>query len=778
MGPPLENYLRNGGEYDLGEDATEIIPDIDLHRICGRLHARTGNDFSSYKPSTIQRRIAKRMALHGINNVTDYIRYLNQDESEAGLLFREMLIRVTRFFRDPEQWEFCRSTLFPKLLSQHNEGVSFRVWVPGCATGEEAYTIAILLSEVIRESGINRDFQIFATDLDADAITIARRGEYPAGIISEVPETWLNRYFVYSDDHYKICKSIREQIVFAPHNVIKDPPFTHIDLISCRNLLIYLKQVTQLSLLSMFHMALRQDGTLILGPSESIGESSKLFEIIDGQWKVFKRNPDILSDRDPMRAFREMGLPNALAQGTPPVQASRNQKPDELAHHVWKLLALKYAPSALVTSERGDIFYFHGKAGSLLEPAEGKPRYNVLEMGRGNIPKELPALIRSAASSEGKMIEKVMTVDRETGRAASVSVEKLQSPGAMRGLFLIVFRDRTEQPPESVTRKAKEKRGENEPSGHVFQLERELEHSRESYQALLEQVETSNEELRSANEELQSTNEELQSSNEELETAKEETQSLYEELSSINSELIEKVNNLSDANDDMANLLNSTAMAILYLDNELKLKRFTDKAREIVAVRDSDEGRLINELAIYLENEHLIEDAEHVLSTLQGIEKEVKTVQGHWYLMKLLPYRTRENVVDGLICSFVEIDKIKNTENSELRFRTLLSQLPHPFLLVDARGVVFQISEAMVKVLGIEGAAVEGKPFADLIKGRFKVQDFLGPLGQVLDGTQDSALLALEPSGNAAVGNQSRTLEIRKLLTGMDEPVLAWVSAR
>lgn len=777
MGAKLAGYLRQCETLGLSKGEDELVSTDQLRRICELLQDRVGHDFSSYKPNTMKRRVAKRMALHRFRKASEYLEYLHHDEDEANHLFRDMLIRVTEFFRDPGLWDYCRNELFPEVLRQHEYSEGFRVWVAGCSTGDEAYSIAILLNEVLREKNISRRVQIFASDLDADAISIARRGEYPAGIVNEVPESLLSRYFSYANDRYKIRKSVREQIIFAPHNLLKDPPFTNIDLISCRNLLIYLNQDLQTDLISLFHMSLRNMGTLVLGPSESVGETSTTFKTLNSKWKVFRRNPDILSERASMQHFRGRRRTDRSLHHTPATAQPLPRDQPAIAEKVLKLLARKFAPGALVMSERGDIFYLHGDAGRFLEPVEGRPRYNIFEMGRGDLPRGLPALMHSAASSEGRVVEKKFKIDPSGDSYVLVGVEKLQAPKSMRGLFLILFHDcETPSASPTGTEEAEQSRDEEEPASHVFELERDLEKSRASYRALLEQVENQNAELRSANEELQSTNEELQSSNEELETSKEETHSLYEELSTINSELVEKVNRLSDANDDMANLLNSTAMAILYLDNELKLKRFTEKAKDIVAVRDSDEGRPIGELAIHLKGEELIEDALSVLSTLKGIEKEVTTKQGDWYLMKLLPYRTRENVVDGLICTFVEINEVKRSQFAESHSRELLSQLSHPFLLVDVDGVVVQITGAMAKALQVESQSAEGMRLTDLVREQRSSEGIAQCLNNILAGSQKTLQMSVQPiSQNKSEEAPTLQLEIRKLPAGSGEPQLVWV---
>lgn len=777
MGAQLVSYLSQRKTLGLGEREDDLISADQLSRVCELLRDRVGHDFSSYKPNTMKRRVAKRMALHRFRKASDYLDYLSQDEGEANHLFHDMLIRVTEFFRDPGLWDYCRNDLLPEVLRQHDYSDGFRVWVAGCSTGDEAYSMAIVLNEVMRENNISKRIQIFASDLDADAIAIARRGEYPAGIVNEVPESLLNSYFSLADDRYKIHKSIREQIIFAPHNLIKDPPFTNIDLVSCRNLLIYLNQDLQAELISLFHSSLRDKGTLVLGPSESVGESTATFKTLNSKWKVFRRNPDSFSDRLPMQHFRGRRGADRSLRHTPVTAQARSRAQPAIAEKVLKLLAKKFAPGALVMSERGDILYLHGDAGRFLEPAEGKPRYNIFEMGRGGLPSRLPAMLHDAASSEGRVVEKKFRIDRSGDGDVLVGVEKLQSPESMRGLFLTVFHDvETPAPSEPMTEEAEQSRSEDEPVSQVFELEKDLEKSRASYRALLEQVEDQNTELRTANEELQSTNEELQSSNEELETSKEETHSLYEELSTINAELVDKVNSLSDANDDMANLLNSTALAILYLDNELKLKRFTEKAKDIIAVRESDEGRPIGDLAIHLKGEELIKDALAVLSTLEGVEKEVTTHQGDRYLMKLLPYRTRENVVDGLICTFVDINDVRRSQRSASQFRELLSQLARPFLLVNTGGVVVQITLSMAKALQVGGRSVEGMRLTDLVRAQGTSDGIEQCLKTVFEGKQTALQLAVQPIKQNRSGEASTLqLEVRKLPEAPSESQLVWV---
>ncbi|WP_166267643.1 CheR family methyltransferase [Marinobacter caseinilyticus] len=700
--------------YNDERDKRLDIPVWALDKICALLRSRTGNDFSSYKENTFLRRIGRRMALHGVTGASDYIALLESDEVEIDQLFKDLLIRVTSFFRDPPLWEACRKKVFQDLIKQFSNKEGLRVWVPGCATGEEAYTIAILLMDCMDRLGIQVPLQIFATDLDEAAIDIARKGEYPDGVKSDIPSDYLYRYFTYTQNAFVIHKHVREKIIFAPHNVIKDPPFTHVDIVSCRNLLIYLKQDLQDQLLSRFFMSLRQQGLLLLGPSESINGHTELFTPVNTKWKVYSRNENAASARLPTLAQAVQPYSSQYLLETRTRDSAHSRTTTSFSQVVVKLLAQRFAPSALLINERGDVHYLHAKAGMFLEPAEGRPRYNVFEMGRGDLPLELSPMLRWAASHEGQSISRSVEIDigQESG-VVMVSLEKLLLPEALRGLFLVTLQVQEPIPGKG----AKTSVLQPAATDHRLQMETELERARSSYQALVEALEISNEELKSSNEELQSTNEELQSSNEELETSKEETQSLYEELSTVNSELQGKVDNLSQANDDMQNLLNSTNMAILYLDNRLHIKRFTDKTQEIIAIRESDEGRPIHDLATHLLYGDLVRDAKAVLNTLQGAEKEVQTKDGHWYLMKLLPYRTQNNVIDGLICTFVDIDAMKVEQRSESRMKRILSSLAQPLLVLGSEWLVKFANQAFCERFAVSRSDTENVSLMTLMDG-------------------------------------------------------------
>ena len=641
------------------------IPTAPIQKIFLLLRAGTGYDFSDYKSNTIRRRIGRRMNVHQIREPEEYVRFLHDNPREIDLLFRELLISVTNFFRDPAAWEALRGAL-EHLVRSGPPNHGLRVWVPGCATGEEAYSTAILLRECMDRLESHPDIQIFGTDLDAHAIESARLGCYPEGIGVDVSPERLRRFFIQDGSSYRICKDIREMVIFAKQNVIADPSFTKLDLISCRNLLIYLNAGLQKRLLPVFHYALRGNGLLLLGPSETIGPFADRFDVVDKHWKLFRRKESELFQALPMI------LTGAGSAGEQPATGAPAQvKESQLGATIERILLGRFAPASVVVTERGDIVYIHGRTGQYLEPAPGQPRNNILEMAREGLRVELTRALRAcAASSEEVIREGVQVKSNGDFVAVDVTISKLRD--AAGGLLLVIFRPAPGGP------RAVPEAPDGPGNRDAAKLERELHYFKESQRATLEKLETSNEELKAANEELQSTNEELQSTNEELETSKEEMQALNEELATVNAELQSKVDELSQANDDMQNLLNSTDIATVFLDNQLKIKRFTEKTRSLIKLRQTDVGRPIAELASNLHYDDLVDDCREVLETLAYREKEVRSQDGSQFLMRILPYRTTENVIEGLTMTFVSIDRVKRAESaladSEDRLRKRLEE--------------------------------------------------------------------------------------------------------
>src|SRR5262245_21682959 len=570
MPEQLIRYVTHARGPSKVSGVSDVVP-ASLQKIFLMLRSQTGHDFSQYKKNTICRRIERRMHVHQIETANNYLRYLQQTPREADILFKELLIGVTSFFRDPEAFKVLKEHLL-KSLKERPKDYGIRVWVPGCSGGEEVYSLAILLRECMEE--LNRSFkvQVFGTDLDQDAIQTARTGLYPASVAGDMNPERLKRYFIKEDNAYRISKDIREMAVFAFQNVIKDPPFTKLDLLSCRNLLIYLDTDLQKRLLPIFHYALRPSGLLFLGTSESVGTFVDLFSLLDKKWKIFRRKESSFS-------AHVVALPPDLV-GKPPVSEEevRKEKEVKIVSVAEQLLLDRYAPPCVLINQDGNILYTHGRTGKYLELAQGQARLHILEMAREGLKHELAAGIRKANATQSALSLHSLHVKTNGGfHRIDVSLKPVRRGPSGEPLLMIVFEE-TEHP-KPTTSKAQPR---SHHDSRVALLEQDLRSTQESLQTTIEELETSNEELKSTNEELQSTNEELQSTNEELETSKEELQSLNEELVTVNTELQGKIDELSMASNDMKNLLDSTKIATIFLDSQLHVKRFTPEAKRII----------------------------------------------------------------------------------------------------------------------------------------------------------------------------------------------------
>jgi two-component system CheB/CheR fusion protein len=621
-----------------------------LKLILGTLRDRTGHDFSGYKASTLIRRIQRRIQLRDVEGPRAYAEILAEDPVESESLFRDFLIGVTGFFRDPDAFQRLERSL-DEYLAVLPQGERFRAWVAGCSSGEEAYSIAIALRERLLEAGRAIEAQIFATDIDPAAIERARRGVYPEGIAAQVGRQRLQRFFTATPEGYRVTPDIREMLVFAAQNVIRDPPFTRLDLVSCRNVLIYLAAPQQHRVLSLFHHALKPSGTLFLGTSESIGAFEGAFAVADKKAKIFRK----ATDRGPMKAEFDL---HPQADGVRALPAAEPEPGRRwIAPLLERTLLKSFVPPSVIITPAAEILYVHGRTGKYLELAPGEPSSGLLEMAREGLRLTLGSMLREAASTEEPLVRRGVQV-RTDGAVESVtiSIRRLTQPAAVRGLLVVSFDSEPEARPEETSTMTTSSKVSNE-------LEDELQRVHESLQGTIEELETSNEELKSTNEELQSTNEELQSANEELETSREEMQSLNEELQTVNVELEERNRALSQTNDDMQNLLNSTDIATVFLDANLHVKRFTGPARSVFCLIDSDVGRPIADLAANLDYDRVLGDATDVLRTLRFHERELETKSG-WRLMRIIPYRTADNVIDGLVMTFTDIDRVKQAERA------------------------------------------------------------------------------------------------------------------
>lgn len=720
---------------------TPSFPKEPLQRIMVLLRARTGHDFTCYKPTTIRRRIERRMNVHQIKEPPGYVRYLQENPHEIDLLFAELLISVTSFFRDPQAFEALCDKAIPDLLGARSDEHTIRAWVPGCASGEEAYSVAILLHECMEKVKRRFDVQIFGTDLDRHAIDAARVGIYSSGITADVSKERLERYFTREDGIYRIRKEIREMLVFAPQNVIRDPPFTKLDLIVCRNLLIYLDGEIQRKLLPVFHYALLSGGLLFLGPSESLGGSGELFDFVDSKWKIYRRR------ETPSRIHPMMELPpEPEAKQAPalPRELAGPVKHTQTIARLERLLLSRYAPTTVVVDERGMIVYIHGRTGAYLEPTEGQPRNNILEMARHGLVRPLSAALRQAAQDKGEVVRENLRV-RTNGDYVTVNlaVSRIEEPETIRGLFLVTITPASAAPPAS-----KPSRGKKEPAQpeRVEELENELQYVRESLQTTIEELETSNEELKSTNEELQSTNEEMQSTNEELETSKEEMQSLNEELSTVNAELQAKVDELSRSTDDMQNLLNSTQVATVFLDNHLCVKRYTEQAKELFNLIQADIGRPLSDLSSNLERDNLVDDCRDVLRTLGRKEIEVRSRKGVGHLMRIMPYRTSENVIDGVVLTFMETAGVKQAEqrSAELSgcFESIARTTREPLAMLDAEFRLVAVNAPFCQMFRVRDKEAVGKRLGEISQGQLDIPEVRKLLAELAQ--QDGAVIDRE----------------------------------
>lgn len=634
----------------------EILSALD--RIVILLRDRSGNDFSLYKTNTLYRRIERRMAVHQLADLDGYVRYLRGNPQELDLLFKELLIGVTRFFRDPAVWEALRTEAIPSLLARHPYGGALRAWVPACSTGEEAYSLAMVFREVMEQVKPEARFtlQIYATDLDQEAVNQARRGCYPENIAADVAPDRLARNFVPEDGGYRIAKAIREMVVFAQQNIISDPPFTRLDLISCRNLLIYFGPQVQKQLLPMFHYALNPGGMLLLGSAETVGNFSHLFSPINNKARLFRR----LDRAQPVAALEFPGrVPQRIG---PPSSPAPGRNEEDLGLLTDQLIQQNFSPAAVLVNADGDILYISGRTGKYLEPAAGKTNMNIHAMAREGLREALIGMVRKAFKESQPVHLNGLRISTDGGpQIVDVTLQAVERPAPLRGRVIVVFRDVPTPPPRRRTGKRVAVETHQE-------LEQELSQAREALQVTQEEMQTTLEELRSSNEELQSTNEELQSANEELTTSKEELQSLNEELQTVNAELQSKVDDLTWVRNDMANLLNSTEIATVFLDHDMALRRFTTHATRLFKLIPADVGRPLSDIVSDLDYPALQDDAHTVLRTLVFHEKEVTTHDGRWYRVRIMPYRTQENIIDGVVVTFIDITEIKKLE-AKLRGR-------------------------------------------------------------------------------------------------------------
>ncbi len=683
-----------------------------LEKVVILLRAKSGHDFSLYKKNTLYRRVERRMGIHQIGNIATYVRFLRENPQEVELLFKELLIGVTSFFRDPEEWERLREEAIPALLATRPAGSVIRAWSAGCSTGEEAYSLAMAFKEALETLQPKGTYtlQMFATDLDRDAIDKARQGLYPANIAADVSPERLRRFFIQEDNGYRIGKEIREMVTFATQNVIMDPPFTKLDILVCRNLLIYLEPALQKKLLPLFHYSLNHGGILFLGSAETISTFSDLFTPLHAKSRLFRRRESVL--RPGPVAFPATftpAMPGAHKELTMPKPAANLQS---LAD---QFLLRNFSPPAVLVNDQGDILYISGRTGKYLEPAAGKANWNIFAMARDGLRFELTNAFQKAVRQKEPLTVRGTVGTNGGTQAVDLSIQPIEHPEELRGMAMVVFRDVTTPPAASVTDLAKPG---STAGTRIAELELELGRCHEELQATREGMQSSQEELKSMNEELQSTNEELQSTNEELTTSKEELQSMNEELQTVNAEQTAKMDELARINNDMKNLLNSTEIITVFLDNELNVRRFTSGANKLFKLIPGDVGRPLTDIASDLLYPELPDDAREVLRTLVFSEKQLATADGRWFGVRIMPYRTLENMIDGVVMTCTEITAAKKLE-ADLRetgsmFRTLIETASFIVICLSAQGLILEFNPEAERALGRRRDEVLGQDYCDL----------------------------------------------------------------
>jgi len=635
---------------DAGRDHSTLSAILEL------LHQRSKRDLSLYKSSTQVRRIERRMAVHGLDTMPAYEAFLRENPQELDLLFKEMLIGVTSFFRDAAVWQELKDEVLPVLLARRaGERRQLRAWVVGCSTGEEAYSLAMVFKEV---AGTKPDYaaiglQIFATDLSADAIAVARKGVYPASIAHDVSPERLARFFSAHAGDYLVEKGLREMVLFAQHDVILDPPFTRLDVLSCRNLMIYFSSSLQQRLVPLFHYSLTPGGVLLLGGSETVGRAQSMFASVEPKSRTYWRSDNGAGPGTvhfPIHR-RSPSPTKAQESNVSPTSAA----PANLQSLADQVLLNAFSPPAVLVNEGGDVVYISGRTGKYLEPAAGKANWNIHVMARPGIRAQLAVALRTALLEKKTVELRGLRLDEAEEAMVDITVQGIQEPKALDSMAMIVFRDVAAP---SARGRRKRAAGAIDPA-----IGEELIRAQEEVRALRQEKHASQEELQASNEELQSTNEELQSANEELTTSKEEAQSMNEELQTINAELQSKLDDLALAQSDMQNLLNSTDIATLFLDNDLNVRRFTDQITRVIHLREGDVGRPLSDLATTLVYPQLFADAKETLRTLAFSEKEITTNDGQWYSVRIMPYRTLANVIQGAVITFVDITTAKELES-------------------------------------------------------------------------------------------------------------------
>ncbi len=732
----------------------------ELTRLFGLLRTRSGQEFRSYKQATLLRRINRRMSLKGLVDLGSYVDLLRAEPSELQALVRDLLINVTSFFRDAEAWAILDETVITQLLADREDGASIRVWVPACSTGEEAYTIAMLLTERAEAIHKRLDLKVFASDVLDDNLNIARAGVYPGSSVEMLPPERIRRFFEKLDGSYQVRRTLRDVLVFARQDLLREPPFSRMDLITCRNMLIYIEPEAQLRALALFHFALREGGRLFLGSAETIGRADELFETVSKKGRIFRRVGPTRHD-----------IVNFPLVGGHPAQADRheaspaNEPPSvRVIETARRALLDRYAPASVMIDQTGRISHFHGETADYLKQPGGEPTRDLLAMARDGLLGPLRGALHKVAAEHQDIAFSARIRIGDAVRPVRVTVSRLPASPPASGMRLVTFEpaSRDDAPPAPAPREIERDHGR--PSSL---LEDELNSTRAELQGTIEQLESVNEEMKASNEEATSMNEELQSTNEELETSKEELQSFNEELHSVNSQLQHKIAELDQISNDLANLLSGTGIATLFLDTELRIKWFSPATRQLLDLVSSDIGRPIGHFARKFADDALLSDAEAVLERLAPIEAEIRGEDDRWFLRRVLPYRTRDNRIAGLVMTFIDItDRRRSSEavnEARLYAEAIVETVRQPLMVLDAVLRVRSANQAFYRLFGMDPDQTVGRPLYDLGRGEWNIPDLRRLIDEILP--KDRQFQDVEVAfGPAGAGQRCLLLNARRLV--------------
>ncbi|MEF2549840.1 chemotaxis protein CheB [Aurantimonas sp. A2-1-M11] len=738
----LSAFMRHGYVAAPAEiEATSPEGHATLSQLLDLLRARGGHDFRGYKQSTLRRRVHRRLGLRNIATLDEYVDDLRTNADEVTALVGDLMISVTAFFRDADAWKALGDLVIAPMVAERETGASIRIWAPACSTGEEAYSLAMLVSEHGEAAGKHFDLKVFATDAQEINLRKARDGIYPAAALAGFPASRLTRFFEKLDGSYQVSKDLRDMVVFAPQNLLRDPPFSRLDLVSCRNFLIYLEPAAQQRIVALCHFALRQGGHLFLGNAETIGRHEELFETVSKKWRIYRRLGATRHDLIEYPPPRGRSEPRLVAGPSP----AGPQSGASVADMARRALLERYAPASVLIDQKGRVLYFHGTTRDYLENPPGEPTRDLLTMVRDGLAARLRAAIRDASNENRSVTVNARIRESQTGRSVAMTVMPLPASPQDQGLLLVSFAPAPAEPGPTPS-SAQEHPGEA--SSDERALQDELRVTRAELQSTIEHQETTNEELKAANEEATSMNEELQSTNEELETSKEELQSFNEELNTVNSQLQHKIGELETTTNDLNNLLTGSEVATLFLDETLRIRWFAPATKELFDFVASDIGRPIAHFARKFADENLLQDVEAVLRKLSVIEAEVPSDAGRWYMRRVLPYRTQDNRIAGVVITFTDITDLKHAtdaiNDARVYAETIVRTVQHPLLVLDRNLRVQTANEAFRELFAVFDEEPKGHIIFELGTGEWNNPPLRSLLDRVLSEDEDIRSFAFE----------------------------------